>query len=579
MNCWWRSSERMGAFLKYINRSDKFMNPNNTNFRVRTEYQSRPLISQDEVMRAAQFNQGMVTNQLTQDHQHRLLALQQQIESHHHDHLMRYTIRQILSGNWIIVGYDQIIMRFATDGRYECYNRIGENGSPFSLSSSSLIEFVRTNGNNYVVGSNSHGISEVFYTYISPHPIQWPPQFVEQSNNYWGVPPFQSYGQLAVDSGSTLNGISAWSVQPQKPSSPSLPPLISHSLDIYFAELQAKTGKEVKQEFFKLFTQCSDKSQINQMFFELSQDHFVPKEKLTRDSQNILSKMLETNIKKGSENKVQNLLRDAELNRREALQNYQNADQNLQRMTKYVREADELSGRIPDVNKLIEMLDSDPFWSLDQTRIKEDQNYLDFISSDIVCNYINKTQGIEQLVNFGKFKVKWDMVRNRYQIYPHLNNIEIDSHYHPHISGTQLCLGSAADSFTKAQMNFDVSGCLKLIQSLMQTYNPDSPYRKLEHWWLKQNPKLQEGATKYQPSGEYFWLRSDRLNFAINFMDSETIEAYDYNDEFEIYKTEIFHKVNAEYGVRVDQEEYAQSPNGKFHLIDGTDDTIWRPDD
>lgn len=540
-------------------------------------------IGQDEIMQADQFVQGMVTNQLSQNQAY----LDQQIENHHHHHLLRYNINRLNNGNLVIIGYDQIISFRANYNVFECYDHFGSPQVAPSRSSISLMGFVRSRGDNYTINQNME-INPSLYEHISPQYFQWPPpQFVEESSSFWGVPTISSGsaiqfdGQLAVDSSSILNGISAWTAQPQKPPLSSLPSLISHSLDIYFAELQAKTGKEVKQEFFKLFTQCSDKSQINQMFFELSQEHFVPREKLTLNSQYILSKMLATNVKKGSENRIQQLLQQAETNRREALQLHRNIDHYLHEMTRLVREADELSDRIPDVNKLIEMLDSDPFWSLDQTRIKTDQNYLEFISSDIVCNYINKTQGIEQSVNFGKFKVKWNMARNNYRIHPHLNNIEIDSHYHPHISSTQLCLGSAADSFTKAQMNFDVTGCLKLIQSLMQTYNPDSPYRKLEHWWLKQNPKLQEGATKYQPSGSYFWVRSDRLDFAVNFTESETIEADDYNEsEFEIYKTEIYHKINAEYGVRVDGNEYAQSPNGEFHLIDGHDDDIvWRRDD
>ncbi len=53
---------------------------------------------------------------------------------------------------------------------------------------------------------------------------------------------------------------------------------------------------------------------------------------------------------------------------------------------------------------------------------------------------------------------------------------------HPHVRGDLLCEGDAASSINNALLDGRLCDFFLLVQSVLRTYNSDSPYVKLEYW-------------------------------------------------------------------------------------------------
>lgn len=65
---------------------------------------------------------------------------------------------------------------------------------------------------------------------------------------------------------------------------------------------------------------------------------------------------------------------------------------------------------------------------------------------------------------------------------------------HPHVRGTVMCMGDGEEPITNAMRQVRLYDAFSIINSILQTYNPESPYAKLEVW---------NGASCYD-CGEYY---------------------------------------------------------------------------
>jgi hypothetical protein len=59
---------------------------------------------------------------------------------------------------------------------------------------------------------------------------------------------------------------------------------------------------------------------------------------------------------------------------------------------------------------------------------------------------------------------------------------QIDGYDHPHISDEAACLGNIGPGVIKMLAEFELFGALQMIHSFLHSYNPSSPYKKIEFW-------------------------------------------------------------------------------------------------
>ncbi len=57
-----------------------------------------------------------------------------------------------------------------------------------------------------------------------------------------------------------------------------------------------------------------------------------------------------------------------------------------------------------------------------------------------------------------------------------------DQYDHPHILDGAACLGNIGKGITKMLAEFEFFGALQLINMFLHSYNPSSPYHKIEYW-------------------------------------------------------------------------------------------------
>ena len=57
-----------------------------------------------------------------------------------------------------------------------------------------------------------------------------------------------------------------------------------------------------------------------------------------------------------------------------------------------------------------------------------------------------------------------------------------ESYFHPHISDNILCEGEAKTAITQCLSDFRFLDFFSIILNTLKTYNPNSPYKKLEYW-------------------------------------------------------------------------------------------------
>ena len=70
--------------------------------------------------------------------------------------------------------------------------------------------------------------------------------------------------------------------------------------------------------------------------------------------------------------------------------------------------------------------------------------------------------------------------------YPYNNPTDYRSYPHPHINGGVLCEGAGRNAISRALLQYRWLDALQVINSILGTYNPRSPYIPLEAWVSKQ---------------------------------------------------------------------------------------------
>lgn len=104
-----------------------------------------------------------------------------------------------------------------------------------------------------------------------------------------------------------------------------------------------------------------------------------------------------------------------------------------------------------------------------------------FISSTpLVCQYVNQNANVSMRLNFGYWLfILGNQGHVRFSR-PVINFMGNNATFHPHFNYGNVCWGSSSyryEKHTGSKPNF--TAILKLLKSLVETYNPDNPYTKL----------------------------------------------------------------------------------------------------
>lgn len=109
--------------------------------------------------------------------------------------------------------------------------------------------------------------------------------------------------------------------------------------------------------------------------------------------------------------------------------------------------------------------------------------------SNVMLHEINKTAKLELHVDLGQLAVRINVASNmHFDVIPYKNNLAVASYYHPHVrTEGQICWGEAQTAAMKHIANLDLEKALTLLHSLINSYNPGSPYMPLARFKTEGN--------------------------------------------------------------------------------------------
>lgn len=142
---------------------------------------------------------------------------------------------------------------------------------------------------------------------------------------------------------------------------------------------------------------------------------------------------------------------------------------------------------------------------------------------DVILRHVNRASGINYNVNCGKYAVKIVIKSFKITMHKTENTIIHNSYIHPHIMRDNYapCWGNASGAIGKAVTSGDITTILKVIDSLLSNYNPDSPYVTIENYKLSADKQEQRRIKEHK---EY-------EQFDASFGDEEIEEDVEEEDE------------------------------------------------
>ena len=121
----------------------------------------------------------------------------------------------------------------------------------------------------------------------------------------------------------------------------------------------------------------------------------------------------------------------------------------------------------------------------DKTSIDLRANIIEVITDPITLSYNNKDW------EFGEFKIIYRYLLPSSE--PHLRFVALEPLWaredsesgcsHPHIQDNYLCMGDAEEGILSSMKTGNVYNLFQILNSVLTTYNPRSPYISLENWY------------------------------------------------------------------------------------------------
>lgn len=211
-----------------------------------------------------------------------------------------------------------------------------------------------------------------------------------------------------------------------------------------------------------------------------------------------------------------------------------------------------------DLTKEVETLLADGYWEL----MEIDDEAITFSTDKVYCQHPD----IKPMnVLMGTFMVSFYWADGHVDVHPLADNLVIDGYRHPHVNGSgSVCWGTGRDAYEAARKTAKLSTIFKIVRSILQDYNPGSPYRKLIQFDLLRNKNKYESMKKvFSPSRD-----TKPLAWVIVKYSDEYVEHRGSPTHGDIYKYQIFARYYEGTDQRCDENIYIKDPT---HM-DG-----WRP--
>lgn len=334
----------------------------------------------------------------------------------------------------------------------------------------------------------------------------------------------------------------------------------------YIQMLMANYGFKLSLEQMQELARLSDKSAINKKMAEYYEQHKAGKpigpniDEIIQQASGDLQSFFKTKF----EEKRNNIKKEITSYQKDANKYFAEAHNKLLRMNEKVIEFDQLKEDGTDVRQLFDSLSNNPFWRIEKFR----DGILYFESNDVIVRYVNKAQNVDMTVNFGPMWAMWltrngivkmDSTRMKY---------DVGGFPHPHVGiDGYVCWGNAASSYTNHIKSLNIAEILNILQSLLQTYNPGSPFARLDKFYAKSNPSISKGEFEHRPvRWAWVYCEDDDWEFSPDF-DYESEEHFD-EDSNKVLKIRVYHRFNKEFGIQVDEHEYIRSTNYRYFVLD-----------
>lgn len=240
----------------------------------------------------------------------------------------------------------------------------------------------------------------------------------------------------------------------------------------------------------------TDKKQINRRFFERCDEirRNVPVEQVFESVDDLskhhideISKRYMLDVAARAENEITSMLRRVK-------EYYDQAEGYLREAT--LRRAS-ISGcpaqRAPNLGNQIQEVSNSSQWVYKGLR---GDSVVFTTRNDVILKHKNQAAGIDVTVNFGKFDVLYSLETFLLKVKPCENNVFVHDYYHPHINyAGSVCWGSASDTVSKALSSLNFTHVMTILASVLNSYNPDNPYKPIE-MFDKEVKKLEAEAAQ-----------------------------------------------------------------------------------
>lgn len=132
------------------------------------------------------------------------------------------------------------------------------------------------------------------------------------------------------------------------------------------------------------------------------------------------------------------------------------------------------------LDKQVKEVVENPFY----TFLKIDGESIVFTTQEVIMRWQKKKANLSYEFNLGSFLVYITPSAGKAQIFSHENNITRGSYIHPHIRGDGgVCWGNAEGAIRQIAELGDIRPAMAAIEGLLHTYNEESPYASIEHFY------------------------------------------------------------------------------------------------
>jgi hypothetical protein len=231
-----------------------------------------------------------------------------------------------------------------------------------------------------------------------------------------------------------------------------------------------------------------DKGEINRRFFEYKQ--LAPKP----DTQAL--EVYKDQIKKIGDKLIDFQIENLNYILREGKKRIQDYYKQIENQTKSMAQthvqlkgfelAKEQGGYVDEVRKIVDK----GFWQL--WRVTD--RCIEFVTAnELTLEHKNAKAGIDLQMNFGRFRIAYDVGNTTMTCYPHHNNLGDTQRCHPHIfADGRICWGGASTMSSLARSEGRLADAMDLLSSVLTNHNPDDPTYALTNFDPKKRWNTQE---------------------------------------------------------------------------------------